>query len=253
MTAKRPRSAHSLASGAENAGAAAVARALREIADPKRAKNSAWFFKTGEGDYGAGDTFIGVRVPEQRKIARRFRGLDLAEVEKLLASPVHEDRFTALEILVMRYERGNEAERERVFRFYLAHTDRINNWDLVDTSASYIVGEHLLDRPRKRIYALARSKVLWERRIAMVSTARWIAADDTDDAYAIARILLDDAHDLIQKAVGWMLREAGSKNKAVLLAFLRAEYPRVARTTLRYAIEHLPPAERKRILKGTFA
>lgn len=239
------------------AGAALTARAvqarLRALANPARAASSAWFFKTGPGQYGEGDRFLGITVPAQRTVARDFRHLPLPEVARLLASPVHEDRFTALEILVMQYETVGVKGREQVFRFYLAHTSRINNWDLVDTSASYIVGAHLRERPRARVYRLARSKHLWERRIAMVATSAWIAEGDTVDAYAIADLLLDDRHDLIQKAVGWMLREAGVHDRAALLRFLRARYPRVPRTTLRYAIEHLPPAQRKRILVGDFA
>lgn len=233
--------------------ARAVKADLRALADPNRAAGARSFFKTGPGEYGEGDQFLGITVPEQRKVARRHRGLPLAEVAALLASPIHEDRFAALEILVMQYEAGDAKTRARVFRFYLQHTDRINNWDLVDTSATYIVGEHLRDRSRGRVYRLARSKSLWERRIAMIATAAWIASGDTADAYAIADLLLDDPHDLIRKAVGWMLREAGVHDRAALLRFLRTHYARVARTTLRYAIEHLPVAQRKRILAGDFA
>jgi 3-methyladenine DNA glycosylase AlkD len=240
------------ASGAQTTAARDVKAALRALADPERARSSAWFFKTGPGEYGEGDTFIGVRVPAQRKIARTFRELSLSEIETLLKSPVHEDRFTALEILVMRYERSDAKGQEQAYRFYLAHTDRINNWDLVDTSAPYIVGEHLRARSRKPVYALARSKQLWERRIAMVSCAAWIRHGDLDDAFAIARLLLDDPNDIIHKAVGWMLREAGTHSGERLLAFLEREYPRIARTTLRYAIEHFTPVQRKRILGGEF-
>ncbi len=233
--------------------ARAVKADLRALADPARAAGARLFFKTGPGEYGEGDQFLGVTVPAQRKVARRHCGLPLAEVAVLLASAVHEDRFAALEILVMQYERGDAATRALVFRFYLQHTDHINNWDLVDTSARYIVGEHLRDRSRARIYRLARSKRLWERRIAMVATHAWIASGDTADAYAVADLLLDDRHDLIRKAVGWMLREAGVHDRAALLRFLRTHYARVARTTLRYAIEHLPAAQRRRILAGDFA
>ena len=233
--------------------ARAVKADLRALADPVRAAGAASFFKTGPGQYGEGDRFLGLMVPAQRKVAKAFRSLPLPEVAVLLASPIHEDRFAALEILVMQYEGGDATARERIFRFYLQHTDRINNWDLVDTSARYIVGEHLRDRSRARVYRLARSKRLWERRIAMVATHAWIVSGDTADAYAIADLLLDDTHDLIRKAVGWMLREAGVHDRAALLRFLRTHYARVARTTLRYAIEHLPVARRKRILAGYFA
>ncbi len=229
-----------------------VQQCLRRLADPKRAAASARFFKTGRGQYGEGDQFLGIRVPAQRKVARAFRDLALDDVTRLLASPVHEDRFTALEILVAQYETGNAAQRDRVYRIYLRHTNRINNWDLVDTSARYIVGEHLRHRPRQPVYRLARSSNLWERRIAMISTHAWIARGDTADAYAIASLLLQDKHDLIHKAVGWMLREAGRHSRGTLLAFLQRHYAHVPRTALRYAIEHLPATERKKILAGRF-
>jgi 3-methyladenine DNA glycosylase AlkD len=236
--------------GHSGATAKDVQTALRQLADPERAKNSAWFFKTGPGQYGEGDRFLGIRVPAQRKVAHLFRQLSLRQVARLLDSPFHEDRFTALEILVAQFEAGGAAPRERLFQFYLHHTDRVNNWDLVDTSARYIVGEHLRHRSRRRLYRLARSLNLWERRIAMVSSHAWIADGDTQDAYAIAQLLCEDEHDLIQKAVGWTLREAGRRSRAALLDFLRKHYTRLPRTTLRYAIEHLAPAQRKRILSG---
>lgn len=230
--------------------ARAVQRQLRAQADPVRAAGCAKFFKTGPGEYGEGDRFLGLTVPAQRAVARAFRELPLPEVERLLASPMHEDRFTALEILVMQYERGDDATRAGICRFYLSHTAAINNWDLVDTSARYIVGAHLFDRPRARVFRLARSRNMWERRIAMVATHEWISRGDVADAYAIAERLLDDRHDLMHKAVGWMLREAGRHDRNELLRFLRDHYARVPRTALRYAIEHLPPAQRKRILAG---
>jgi 3-methyladenine DNA glycosylase AlkD len=191
-------------------------------------------------------------VPQQRKVARQFRGLSLTGVAQLLQSPFHEDRFTALEILVAQYEAGDEAARARVYRAYLDHTDRINNWDLVDTSARYIVGEHLIHRSRRPVYRLARSRNLWERRIAIIATHAWIAGGDTGDAYAIAQLLLADRHDLIHKAVGWTLREAGRHSRATMVAFLREHYARLPRTALRYAIEHLPAPQRRRILAGDF-
>ncbi len=232
--------------------ARAVQTRLRALADPVRAAGCARFFKTGPGEYGEGDRFLGLTVPAQRAVAREFRDLPLPQLETLLASPIHEDRFAALEILVMQYERGDAAARTRVFRFYLAHTAGVNNWDLVDTSARYIVGAHLVDRPRARVFRLARSRNMWERRIAMVATHEWISRGDVADAYAVAERLLDDRHDLMHKAVGWMLREAGRHDRARLLRFLRDHYPRVPRTTLRYAIEHLPTAQRKRVLAGEF-
>ena len=219
---------------------------LAAEADPERARNLAWFFKTGKGQYGHGDRFIGLTVPVARRIAHRYIDLPLADVEKLLASPIHEHRFVALEILVAQYERGNEL----VFDFYLKHTKFVNNWDLVDTSAPYIVGQHLLTRPRKILYRLAKSKSLWERRIAIVSTMMFIRAGELDDTFAIARLLLADEHDLIHKAVGWMLRETGKHSAPALLHFLKQNYAALPRTTMRYAIERFPAAQRKRMLAG---
>ena len=208
----------------------------------------AWFFKTGKGEYGEGDVFIGVTVPAQRKIAVRYKKLPLADVAKLLQSRVHEHRFTALEILVLQYESGDEA----VFDFYLTQTGRINNWDLVDTSAPYIVGEHLLTRPRDLLYLLAGSANIWERRIAMIATMAFIRKGELKDAFAIAALLLTDKHDLIQKAVGWMLRDAGKVSKISLVRFLKKNYAAMSRTSLRCAIERFHEVERKRILQGCF-
>jgi 3-methyladenine DNA glycosylase AlkD len=219
---------------------------LQAAADPERARGSAGFFKTGKGQYGYGDRFIGITVPGMRRIAHRYTHLGLAEVAKLLASPIHEHRFVALEILVAQYERGNTA----VYGFYLKNTRFVNNWDLVDTSAPYIAGRHLLTRPRKILYRLAKSKNLWERRIAIVSTQTFIRAGEIDDTLAIAKLLLRDEHDLIHKAVGWMLREAGKQSEPALLAFLKENHSALPRTALRYAIERFPADRRKRLLAG---
>ena len=219
---------------------------LSGAADPERARNSAWFFRTGEGQYGHGDRFLGITVPVQRRIANRYVHLPLTGVEKLLASPIHEHRFVALEILVAQYEQGNI----EVFDFYLKHTKFINNWDLVDTSAPYIVGKHLLTRPRKILYRLAKSKNLWERRIAIVSTQTFIRAGEIEDTFAIAKILLTDEHDLIHKAVGWMLRETGKQSAPALVKFLKEHYAQMPRTALRYAIERFPAERRKKMLAG---
>jgi len=228
-------------------------RELAAAADPQRARNLAWFFKTGKGQYGEGDKFCGITVPVQRKIARRYRHLRLADVKKLLKSRVHEHRFTGLEILVFQYEAGDAVVQQKVFDFYLDNTQRTSNWDLVDGSAPYIVGRHLLARPRRILYRLAKSSNLWERRIAMVSTMAFIAQNDLDDTFAIATLLLGDKHDLIHKAVGWMLREAGKRSQPALLDFLKRNYAAMPRTALRYAIERLPEAQRKRALKGDFS
>ena len=221
---------------------------LAAAADPERARNSAWFFKTAEGQYGHGDRFVGITVPVQRRIAHRYVHLPLGDVEKLLASPIHEHRFVALEILVAQYEQGDTA----VFAFYLKHTKFVNNWDLVDTSAPYIVGKHLQTRPRKILYRLAKSKDLWERRIAIVSTQTLIRAGEIEDTFAIAKILLPDEHDLIHKAVGWMLREAGKQSAPALVKFLKENYAQMPRTALRYAIERFPAERRKQMLVGRF-
>jgi 3-methyladenine DNA glycosylase AlkD len=222
---------------------------LQAAGDPERAKGLAWFFKTGKGQYGEGDCFLGIRVPVQRKIALRFQDLSLLDIAKLLASPYHECRFTALEILVAQYESSPSAE---IFRFYLQNTSGINNWDLVDTSAPYIVGAHLLTRKRKILDKLAASENLWERRIAIVSTLRLIKDRQLDDTFRIARKLLPDRHDLTHKAVGWALRETGRQSRAALVEFLRVNYTLLPRTALRYAIEHFSPAQRKHLLAGNF-
>jgi hypothetical protein len=218
--------------------------------DPERAKGSASFFKTGKGEYGEGDRFLGISVPVQRKIALRYTDLSLAEIAEVLASPIHEFRFTALEILVAQYETNPSQD---IFDFYLRSTNRVNNWDLVDTSAPYIVGQHLLTRDRTILDILASSANLWERRIAIVSTLTMIRSGELEDTFRIAHTLLPDRHDLTHKAVGWMLRETGKQSRPALLAFLQANYPALPRTTLRYAIERFTPAERKQLLAGDFS
>jgi 3-methyladenine DNA glycosylase AlkD len=232
---------------------AALKREFARAANPKRARDLAWFFKTGKGEYGEGDKFIGITVPVQRAIAKKFRHLALDDVEKLLESRVHEHRATGLMILVAQYEAGDAATKQEVFDFYLQHTRRINNWDLVDSSAPYIVGKHLLVRSRRVLYRLAKSSDLWERRIAMIATAAFIRTGDLKDTFGIAAQLLSDKHDLIHKAIGWMLRETGKQSQAKMIAFLKLNYSRMPRTALRYAIERLPEAQRKKALKGIFA
>jgi 3-methyladenine DNA glycosylase AlkD len=225
---------------------------LNHAADPERASNLAWFFKTGPGQYGEGDRFLGITVPAQRKIARRYRHLPLTDVKKLLASRIHEHRFSALTILVAQFEAGDDQTRTAVFDFYLANAKLVNSWDLVDTSSPYIVGEHLLTRSRKVLYRLAKSHNLWERRIAIVSTLAFIRRGDIADVFTLAKLMLQDEHDLMHKATGWMLREAGKRSLPDLLAFLAANYSEVPRTALRYAIERLPEEQRRRALRGQF-
>jgi 3-methyladenine DNA glycosylase AlkD len=225
---------------------------LKAAADPQRAAFLARYFKTGRGEYGEGDIFLGITVPTLRKIALQYTALSLADLKTLLESKPHEHRAAALEILVAQYERAGEKQRSQIVKFYLANTRRINNWDLVDGSCRPILGEHLKTRPRAILDKLARSKNLWERRIAVVSTMALVWNGELDDAYRISAALLADKHDLMHKAVGWVLREAGTKDRPRLIAFLRTHYNSIPRTALRYAIEHLPPDQRKRILAGQF-
>ncbi len=218
----------------------ALRQEIRRESNPHRAKASARFFKSGAGEYGEGDRFIGLTVPQMRTLARRAVALPLRGVQNLLRSPIHEHRFIALEMLVMRFEHAGEVERRKLVAFYLRHTRFINNWDLVDTSAPYLLGEHLLNRPKTILMRLARSPSVWERRIAIVSTLTLIKNDDFAPTLAIARQLLADGHDLIHKAVGWMLREVGKRDEAVLRTFLDRHASRMPRTMLRYAIERFP-------------
>ena len=229
-----------------------LVRDLAASANATRASGVAKFFKTGPGEYGEGDQFLGIPVPLQRKIAMRYRALTLRDIASLLASPIHEHRFAALEILVAQYEDAAETRREEIVDFYLGHTRGINNWDLVDTSAPYILGEHLKSRPRRILLTLARSKSVWERRIAIVATFALIRNGETTDTFRIAEKLFADKHDLVQKAVGWMLRETGKISQPALRSFLSQHYSSIPRTTLRYAIERFTPQERKRMLSGDF-
>ncbi|GBE17126.1 DNA alkylation repair enzyme [bacterium BMS3Abin15] len=223
---------------------------LKLKSDPRRAKLLQGFFKTGPGEYGEGDIFLGITVPEVRKTATKFNELKFSDVKKLLGSKIHEERLTALLILVHNFNIGNEAERNKIFKFYLANTKNINNWDLVDLSAHKIVGEHILDRSRNILYKLARSKKLWEKRISIISTFAFIRDNELKDSLKISEILLNDDHDLIHKAVGWVLREVGKKSLATEEKFLKKHYKKMPRTMLRYAIEKFPEKKRKAYLKG---
>ena len=200
------------------------------------------FFKTGKGEYGEGDIFIGLTVPEQRRIAKQFQLVELLDLKKLLQSKIHEHRLTALEILVMKYEKAKtESEKEKIVSFYLKNLRGVNNWDLVDLSAPYILGDWLIDRKdRDVLYKFAASKNLWERRIAIVSTYTLIRVGQFSDAIKICEILMKDEQDLIHKACGWMLREVGKKSEKTLIKFLDKNVRRIPRTMLRYSIERLP-------------
>lgn len=248
--------------------AADVERALASYASPIKVKTSVWFFKTSPGQYGEGDEFIGVTVPEQRKIAKEYRDLPLPHVETLLASPIHEHRLTALLILTYKLERSKPKisqttavnkkidtrmnGRSPVYRFseivkfYLAHLDRVNNWDLVDLSAPNILGRWCLEQnDAQKLYTLVRSKDLWKKRVAIVATYAFIKRGELTHTFAISEMLLSDTHDLIHKALGWMLREAGKKDLAALRTFLTAHASVMPRTALRYAIERMGEDERR--------
>jgi 3-methyladenine DNA glycosylase AlkD len=232
---------------------AQLERELKAAANAVRAVQVALYFKAGKGEYGEGDVFLGIPVPAMRRIALKYRTLALADLQTLLNSKIHDHRAAALEILVAQYARGDKNQRKEIVDFYLRNTSRVNSWDLVDASSRPILGEHLKTNPRRILRTLAKSESLWERRIAIVSTMTLVWAGELDDAMRIAEILLDDKHDLIHKAVGWVLREAGIKDRARLLAFLEKHYARMPRTALRYAIEHFPLEQRKKMLKGNFS
>jgi len=223
---------------------------LRRFADPVRATHSLRFFKTGPGQYGEGDKFLGLTVPEMRSIVRKYRELGDDDALHLLASAWHEERLVALLLLVEGHRRGDERRRERIHRAYLANAHWINNWDLVDCSAACVVGSHLEADEISLLQKLARSKNIWERRIAIVSTFHFIRRDEFRPTLKIAAVLLGDSHDLIHKAVGWMLREVGKRDRKTLDAFLNTRYKKMPRTMLRYAIERHPEALRKKYLAG---
>ncbi|MEZ4830909.1 MAG: DNA alkylation repair protein [Caldilineaceae bacterium] len=229
--------------------AESVQQALTELADPAIAEHSQRFFKTGPGEYGEGDRFRGIRVPVQRTVARRFDKLPLAETGRLLHSPFHEDRLTALLILVRQFRR-KQADHAAIYDLYLRNTAYINNWDLVDSSAPQIVGAFLADKPRDVLDELALSDSLWARRIAIMATLHFIKLGQFEDTLRLSRVLLHDSEDLIHKAVGWMLREVGNRNLAVEEGFLADTYRTMPRTMLRYAIEKFPEEKRKAYLEG---
>ncbi len=229
----------------------ALRRKLRAEADADDAVHLQRFFKTGPGQYGEGDRFLGVRVPVLRRLARDYRTLPADDALTLLQSRWHEERLLGLLLLVAIYQRGHSADKEAVYDAYLAHTRHINNWDLVDASAEHIVGPHVIPDKVDVLERLARSPDLWERRIAMLATFHTIRQGQFAPALRIATLLLNDRHDLIHKAVGWMLREIGKRDRAAEQAFLREHHSAMPRTALRYAIEHFPERERQRYLAGT--
>lgn len=230
--------------------AALARRRLAELADPKVARQAASYFKTGPGEYGEGDVFRGLRAQDMHRLSRELVLLPLREAGKLLDSRFHEDRALVLLVLVLRFEKGGEPERRAIYELYVGKLARVNNWDLVDSSADHIVGGWLAKRSRAPLAAWARSAVLWERRVAIIATYQYIREGEFDATLRIARLLLHDQEDLIHKAVGWMLREVGNRDLEVEEAFLRRHYKKMPRTMLRYAIERFPERQRRAYLQG---
>jgi len=226
-----------------------VERRLQGLANPARAAASLRYFKTGPGEYGEGDRFRGLTLTQVRQLTKEFVALPLDEIEALLESSWHEARTVAVLIMAKAYRKADERTRAALYRLYLRRTDRINNWDLVDGSAPYVVGEHLVARSRAPLRRLARSKLLWDRRVAVIATAAFIKRGEFDDTLEIADLLMGDRHDLIHKAVGWMLREVGKKDERVLRAYLDRNAGRMPRTMLRYAIEKFSPALRQHYMR----
>ena len=223
---------------------------IQKSANPEKAKRYQRFFKTEKSQYGEGDIFIGLTVPEQRSIVKKYSNLNLPKIQQLIKNKIHEYRLIALLILVDKYKKSKEKDKEEIFNFYLKNLKHVNNWDLVDLTAPNIVGEFLLNKDKKPIYKLVQSDNLWEKRVSIISTLYFIKHNQFEDTLAISELLLKDKHDLIHKAVGWMLREIGKKDKKVLDNFLKQHYKDIPRTTLRYSLEKHPEEERKKWLKG---
>jgi 3-methyladenine DNA glycosylase AlkD len=219
---------------------------LESLKDDKQAEILQRFFKTRKGEYGEGDIFLGIKVPVQRGVAKKYLDLNLSKIKELLKSKVHEHRMVGILILIKKYEK----DKEEIFNFYMNNLKGINNWDLIDVSCPRIVGEFLLDKDKKILYDFANSEDLWKKRIAIVSTWKFIREGELEDVFALSEILLNDGHDLIHKAVGWMLREAGKKDEERLEKFLKFHYKNMPRTMLRYAIEKFEEEKRKKYLRG---
>jgi 3-methyladenine DNA glycosylase AlkD len=224
--------------------------ALLALANPNKAKFLAGFFKTGKGQYAAGDRFLGIAVPAIRQLSRQFVQLGLTDCERLLQSAYNDERLLSLLILVEQDQKGDVSVKNMVYQIYLKNRHRVNNWNLVDGSAPYIVGAHLLQRDRSLLYELAKSRSIWDRRIAVLATFAFIRAGDFADTLKLTEQLLGDEHDLMHKACGWMLREVGKRNQSVLEGFLRQHHDAMPRTMLRYAIERFPPVKRTGYLTG---
>jgi 3-methyladenine DNA glycosylase AlkD len=222
---------------------------LKAVSNPQIAEGSRRFFKTGKGDYGEGDKFLGIRVPILHKIAKEYAHISLTEILALLKSPFHEIRLVSLFILTLKYEKSDQNDKEKIVNVYLGHTAYINNWDLVDTSAHKILGDYLFDKKKDLLYRLARSKLLWERRIAIIATFKFIKNGSYHDTIKLSEILVNDKEDLLQKAVGWMLREVGKKDLNLEMNFLNKYSERMPRTMLRYAVEKFPEHLRQKYLQ----
>lgn len=222
---------------------------LLSLKDPKKAKSCQRFFKTGKGEYGEGDIFLGITTPVLRGVLKKYFSLPLTDLQRLLESEIHECRAAALVILRKKYYKADEAEKKELVEFYLRNTEKINNWDLVDISAGDILGDYFLSKDKSILYKLARSKNLWARRIAIISTVGFIRQNQFGDTLKIAKILLNDKHDLIHKAVGWMLREVGKRDLKTEEDFLKKHFRKMPRTMLRYTIEKLPSEKRKFFLE----
>ena len=222
------------------------------LADPGYAQQGQRFFKTGKGEYGYGDKFIGIRMPDLRALAKKYVDLGLVDIGRLIKSKIHEERLAGLLILVNQYKAAREeAQKDKIYNFYTKHFNYINNWDLVDVTCPHIVGPHLMNKNRKVLSEWARSDHLWTKRIAIVSNWWFIRSGDLSSVFKISKILLNDEHDLIHKAVGWMLREAGKQDRKALESFLKPHYNNMPRTMLRYAIEKFPESKRQKYLKGS--
>ncbi|MGE5298316.1 MAG: DNA alkylation repair protein [Acidobacteriaceae bacterium] len=221
---------------------------LKRCADKETASNLSWFFKTGKGEYGENDRFLGIKVPILKKLAKKYNGLSLPEITILLKSSWHEERFLALQILRIKFEKADEKGKALIGKMYLKNTKYINNWDLVDSSALYILGPLFYKKPKTILYKLVHSSDLWERRIAVLTTFYFIRVGEFEDSIKMCKILLNDKHDLIHKAIGWMLREIGKRDIGVLRNFLDRYSSKMPRVSLRYAIERLSPLERRRYL-----
>ena len=223
---------------------------LKNLSNAEIAAHSQKYFKTGKGEYGHGDKFLGIRVPVLRKAVKQFQETPITEIRKLLQSEYHEVRLFTLLLLVHQFSNGDAVKREKIYKLYLKNTKHINNWDLVDSSAPYIVGVWLIDRDRTILYELAHSNLLWERRIAIISTAYFIKNDQFNDTLKLSRVLLNDSEDLIHKAVGWMLREVGNRDIGIEEKYLKKHYKKMPRTMLRYAIEKFSKERRQAYLKS---